>query len=267
MSSFHCGNCMFCFCNKHVRCLLPCWLANLPEMQEPWFEPWVRKLTWRRKWQPTPVFLHREFHGERILVDYTSWGHKELDMTEKLTISLLKRYFLINCKKDSDHPFHKSCKVFVQSSREPANFCKVQFCEVFGWMGSSRVQVCAVLLMWLGWWKDLGRQKRNDKLHPVFCENKASDILWFEVAHEMGSFESLAEKQLSGTFNEELFQKEHLTEIFTWGRAISHPYGSGEKGYLLRLFSRSSTGFSQFWAGESENLCIVSVEYVDFPAS
>ena len=57
-------------------------------------------------------------------------------------------------------------------------------------------------------------QKRNDELHPVFCEDKASYILWFEAAHEMGSFESLAEKQLSGTFNEGLFQKEHLTEIF-----------------------------------------------------
>ena len=75
-----------------------------------------------------------------------------------------------------------------------------------------------------------GGRRESDEVHPVFCEYKASDILWFEAAHEMGSFESLAEKQLSGTFNEELFQKEHLTEIFAWGRATSHPYGRGEKG-------------------------------------
>ena len=62
--------------------------------------------------------------------------------------------------------FIKAVKIFFHSSREPANFCKVQFCEVFGWMGNSIVQVCGVLLMWLGWWKDLGRQKRNDRLHP-----------------------------------------------------------------------------------------------------
>ena len=68
-----------------------------------------------------------------------------------------------------------------------------------------------------------GGRRGSDELHLVFCEDKASDILWFEAAHEMGSFESLAEKQLSGTFNEELFQKEHLTEVFAWGRAISHP--------------------------------------------
>ena len=59
-----------------------------------------------------------------------------------VTIAFYEILILINCKKDSDHPFHKRCKEKFQSSREPANFCKVQFCEVFGWMGSSRVQVC-----------------------------------------------------------------------------------------------------------------------------
>ena len=37
---------------------------------------------WRRKWQPTPVFLPGESHGQRILVGYNPWGHKELDTTE-----------------------------------------------------------------------------------------------------------------------------------------------------------------------------------------
>ena len=61
-----------------------------------------------------------------------------------------------------------------------------------------------------------------------------------------GSFKSLAEKQLSGTFNEELFQKEHLTEIFAWGRAISHPYGSGEKGCFWGFFKKQCRIFSVF---------------------
>ena len=39
------------------------------------------RFPWRRKWQPTPVFLPREFHGQRSLVGYSPWGHKELDMT------------------------------------------------------------------------------------------------------------------------------------------------------------------------------------------
>ena len=45
-------------------------------------DPWVRKMPWRRKWQPTPVFLPGKCHGQRSLVDYSPWGRKELDMTE-----------------------------------------------------------------------------------------------------------------------------------------------------------------------------------------
>ena len=37
---------------------------------------------WRRKWQPTPVFLPGKSHGRRSLVGYSPWGHKESDMTE-----------------------------------------------------------------------------------------------------------------------------------------------------------------------------------------
>ena len=38
------------------------------------FDPWVGRILWRRKWQPTPVFLHGEFHGQRSLVGYSLWG-------------------------------------------------------------------------------------------------------------------------------------------------------------------------------------------------
>ena len=49
------------------------------------FSPWVGKIPWRREWQPTPVFLPGEFHGQRSLVGYSSWGLKELDATERLS--------------------------------------------------------------------------------------------------------------------------------------------------------------------------------------
>ena len=39
---------------------------------------------WRRKWQPTPVFLPGEAHGQRSLAGYSPCGHEELDMTERL---------------------------------------------------------------------------------------------------------------------------------------------------------------------------------------
>ena len=44
--------------------------------------PWVGKIAWRRKWQPTPEFLTREFHGQRTLAGYSPEGLKESDMTE-----------------------------------------------------------------------------------------------------------------------------------------------------------------------------------------
>ena len=48
------------------------------------FDPWVEKIPWR-KWQPIPVFLPGKFHGQRSLSDYSPWGHKESDTTERLS--------------------------------------------------------------------------------------------------------------------------------------------------------------------------------------
>ena len=46
------------------------------------FDPWIRKIPWRRAWQSPPVYLPGESHGQRSLEGYRPWGHKELDMTE-----------------------------------------------------------------------------------------------------------------------------------------------------------------------------------------
>ena len=59
-------------------------VKNPLAVQENQFDPWVRKIPWRRAWQPTPVFLPGESHGQRSLVGYSPWGHKELDTTEAI---------------------------------------------------------------------------------------------------------------------------------------------------------------------------------------
>ena len=41
---------------------------------DPRFDPWVGKISWRRKWQPTPVLLPGKFHGQRSLVHYSPWS-------------------------------------------------------------------------------------------------------------------------------------------------------------------------------------------------
>ena len=45
------------------------------------FDPCVGKIPWRRKWQPSPVFLPGAFYGQRSLVGYRPWGRKSVDRT------------------------------------------------------------------------------------------------------------------------------------------------------------------------------------------
>ena len=60
------------------------------------FNPWIGKLPWRRKWQPTPVFLPGKSHGQRILAGYSPWGRKEPDTAERLTTAQLMPLSIIH---------------------------------------------------------------------------------------------------------------------------------------------------------------------------
>ena len=63
-----------CQCRRHRRCR---------------FDPWARKIHWRRKWQPAPVFLPGKSHGERSLVTYSPWGCRvRYNLAAKYTHSL-----------------------------------------------------------------------------------------------------------------------------------------------------------------------------------
>ena len=50
------------------------------------------RFPWRRKWQPTPVFLPGESNGRKSLVGYSPWGRKESDMTEQLHFTFSKNH-------------------------------------------------------------------------------------------------------------------------------------------------------------------------------
>ena len=62
--------------------LMALMVKNLPAMWEAWVQSGVGKIPWRRAWQPTPVFLPGEPHGQRSLAGYSSWGPKQSDMTD-----------------------------------------------------------------------------------------------------------------------------------------------------------------------------------------
>ena len=69
------------------------------------FNPWVGNISWRRKWQPTPIFLPGRSHGQRSLVGYSPWGCKESDMPEQLHF-----HFLLSCIGEGNgNPLQRSC--------------------------------------------------------------------------------------------------------------------------------------------------------------
>ena len=69
---------------------------NCLECRRPSVDRWVRRIPWRREWQPTPVFLPGESHGQRSLAGYSPWGRR-VGQTEQLTFPMSPR----TSKKDS----------------------------------------------------------------------------------------------------------------------------------------------------------------------
>ena len=73
-------------------------------------DPRVEKTPWRRTWQPTPGFLPEKSQGQRNLVGYSPWGHKESDTTEGMSrdahISKSELYEII-CKNNNNKVLFK----------------------------------------------------------------------------------------------------------------------------------------------------------------
>ena len=76
--------------SSHIMTSLVAQMVNcLPTMRETRVpSPGLGRSPWRRKWQPTPVFLPGESHRRRSLVGYSPRGCKELDTTEQLNFQL-----------------------------------------------------------------------------------------------------------------------------------------------------------------------------------
>ena len=70
-------------------------VKNLPaSARDPDLVSWVGKIPWRKKWQPTPVFLPGKSRGQRSLVGYSPRGHKELDTTEYTHTQWYSYYYI-----------------------------------------------------------------------------------------------------------------------------------------------------------------------------
>ena len=96
----------------------------MQEMQETrrGFGPWVRKISWRRTWQSTSVFLPGKSHGQRRLAGYSPWGRKEADTTEVTEHTLVSKMSVLRSIL-----FHLVAGLFFQKcifwSKELRYFC------------------------------------------------------------------------------------------------------------------------------------------------
>ena len=68
------------------------------------FDPWIRKIPWNRKWQPTPVFLPGKSHEQRSLAGYSPWDCKVSDVTEQLSTQAPMLLFVHSVMSDSLQP-------------------------------------------------------------------------------------------------------------------------------------------------------------------
>ena len=74
------------------------------------------KIPWRRKWQPTPVFLPGEAHGRRSLVGYSLPGSKESDTTERLHFHFHLKTLEANCASTLNISEFSICSYLIPDS-------------------------------------------------------------------------------------------------------------------------------------------------------
>ena len=109
---------MLHFINLHLNRHFPCGSDSKDvclQCGRPGFNPWVGKIPWRRKWQPTPALLPGKFHGWRCLGGYSPWGCKELDMTERLQVHFQIVTIASGCNIEQHKSFLGKC-LFIPTS-------------------------------------------------------------------------------------------------------------------------------------------------------
>ena len=124
------------------------WQRICLQCRRPEFNPWVGKIPWRREWQLTSLFMPGKFHGQRSLVGYSPWGHKEVDMTERLTLSTFNN--VSNNANYSFVIFLSSFFFFFEESYQiwrlicNPNKCKTSWPEMLGShkVGKKNLKIC-----------------------------------------------------------------------------------------------------------------------------
>ena len=109
-------------------------VKNFLQCRRPGFDLWVRKISWRREWLPTPVFLPGKSHGQRSLEGYHPWCHKESDTTEQPTLFCLPAGAMINCADNTE------ARICVLSLWRGSRDTEQTSCCWCGWHGDGHAQ-------------------------------------------------------------------------------------------------------------------------------
>ena len=128
-------------------------MCSLPSFRSNCF--WRVTQGWRRKWQPTPVFLPGEAHGQRSLAGCSPRGHRESDTTERLRTATAKRGHRDWCRSTLTLRIRRGSRAELQSLENsekflspkspnrffPCGICSSSFCD-----GNVHVLKCCILL-------------------------------------------------------------------------------------------------------------------------
>ena len=162
-------------------------VKHLPAMRETGFDPWVGKISWRRTWQPTPVFLPGKSHGWRNLVDYGPWGAKESDTTERLHFYFSSKIWFqsVNHVRSWMRDFPSSSVYWLSEPQwvyvtlcmhlnsDQSHFkCPVSHmvCDYSAWEGKIQ-RHCFVCVCVLGHWPGVNVEKCPSEQENVICNS------------------------------------------------------------------------------------------------
>ena len=147
------------------------------------FDPWVGKIPWNRKWQPTLVFLPGKSHEQRSLVGYSPWDHKESDTSEHACTL----YTIMSCRFYRSLHWHEwfgsEPMLFLQALKQPYPF---QTILSLVWCSDLPVVLCHS-------WASLGSlstQQRGFKFLLIFKnviwnQSLLKSLQWFPIAHRL----------------------------------------------------------------------------------
>ena len=108
----------------------PRWLSGKEsacQCRRPGFAPWVGKIPWRRKWEPTPVFLPGKSHGQRSLVGDSPWGHKRVGCRKNQSVYrfLICIWFLFILEFELNQCFHTFTNIVSTQSQQTTELLKM----------------------------------------------------------------------------------------------------------------------------------------------